>query len=92
MHPILYLLNTLLDLYSFILICWVVLNWLVKLNMVNIYNETISSIMHILNQLTYPPLKIIRRYIPPFNGLDLSIMILLITIHFVKYTVAYYFR
>ncbi|WP_265033525.1 YggT family protein [Wolbachia endosymbiont (group A) of Sicus ferrugineus] len=92
MHPIIYLLNTLLDLYSFILICWVVLNWLVKLNMVNIYNETVNSIMHILNQLTYPPLKIIRRYIPPFNRLDLSIMILLITIHFVKYTVAYYFR
>ncbi|MDR0773314.1 MAG: YggT family protein [Wolbachia pipientis] len=45
--------------------------------------------MHTLNWL---PLKIIRRYIPPFNGLDLSIMILLITIHFVKYTVAYYFR
>ncbi|EAL58255.1 YGGT family protein [Wolbachia endosymbiont of Drosophila ananassae] len=86
-----YLLNTLLDLYSFILICWVVLNWLIKLNMVNIYNEIVSSIMHILNQLTYPPLKIIRRYIPPFNGLDLSIMILLIAIRFVQYTMNYYF-
>ncbi|WP_338406906.1 MULTISPECIES: YggT family protein [unclassified Wolbachia] len=67
------------------------LNWLIKLNMVNIYNEIVSSIMHILNQLTYPPLKIIRRYIPPFNGLDLSIMILLIAIRFVQYTMNYYF-
>ncbi|MDX5527111.1 MAG: YggT family protein [Wolbachia endosymbiont of Andrena nigroaenea] len=92
MHPIIYLLNTLLDLYSFILICWIVLDLLIRLNIVNVYNNTVNRIMRTLNQLTYPPLKIIRRYIPPFNGLDLSIMILLITIHFVKYTVAYYFR
>ncbi|MDX5495143.1 MULTISPECIES: YggT family protein [Rickettsiales] len=92
MHPIIYLLNTLLDLYSFILICWIVLDLLIRLNIVNVYNDTVNRIMRTLNQLTYPPLKIIRRYIPPFNGLDLSIMILLITIHFVKYTVAYYFR
>ncbi|WP_264731300.1 YggT family protein [Wolbachia endosymbiont (group A) of Sphaerophoria taeniata] len=92
MHPTIYLLNTLLDLYSFILICWIVLDLLIRLNIVNVYNDTVNRIMRTLNQLTYPPLKIIRRYIPPFNGLDLSIMILLITIHFVKYTVAYYFR
>ncbi|WP_341808958.1 YggT family protein [Wolbachia endosymbiont (group E) of Neria commutata] len=92
MHPIIYLINTLLDLYSFLLICWIILNWLIKLNMINIYNEIISSIMRTLNQLTHPPLKFIRRYIPTFNGLDLSIMILLITIHFVKYTIIYYFK
>ncbi|WP_395463051.1 YggT family protein [Wolbachia endosymbiont of Cantharis cryptica] len=92
MHPIIYLLNMLLDLYSFILICWIVLNWLVKLNVVNMYNEVVSNIMHTLNRLTHPPLKVIRRYIPPFNGLDLSVMVLLIAIHFVKYTITYYFK
>ncbi|QKX02571.1 YggT family protein [Wolbachia endosymbiont of Dirofilaria (Dirofilaria) immitis] len=91
MHPIIYLLNLLLDLYSVTLICWVILDWLIKLNVVNMYNETISSTMQTLSQLIHPPLKVIRRYIRPFNGLDLSIMILLITIHFVKYTMNYYF-
>ncbi|KLT23042.1 YGGT family protein [Wolbachia endosymbiont of Armadillidium vulgare str. wVulC] len=92
MHPIIYLLNLLLDLYSFILICSVVLDLLIKLNVVNMYNEVVSNIMQTLNRLTYPPLKVIRRYIQPFNGLDLSVMILLIMIHFVKYTVTYYFK
>ncbi|AWW50848.1 YggT family protein [Wolbachia endosymbiont of Folsomia candida] len=92
MHPIIYLINTLLELYSFILIGWIVLNWLVKLNIVNIYNDVINRVMYTLNQLTHPPLKFIRRYIPKFNGLDLSIMILLIAIHFVKYTINYYFK
>ncbi|QOD38068.1 YggT family protein [Candidatus Wolbachia massiliensis] len=91
MHPVIYLINTLLDLYSFILICWVVLDWLIKLNVVNMYNKAISNIIHTLNRLTQPPLKVIRRYIRPFNGLDLSVMILLIVIHFVKYTINYYF-
>ncbi|WP_168455578.1 YggT family protein [Wolbachia endosymbiont of Ctenocephalides felis wCfeJ] len=92
MHPIIYLLSLLLNLYSFVLICWVVLDWLIKLNVVNAYNETVSNIMHTLNRLTYPPLKVIRRYIRPFNGLDLSVMILIIAIHFVKYTITYYFK
>ncbi|QKX03081.1 YggT family protein [Wolbachia endosymbiont of Litomosoides sigmodontis] len=92
MHPIIYLLNMLLDLYSFILICWIILDCLIKLNIVNMYNEVLSNIMHALNLLIHPPLKVIRRYIQPLNGLDLSVMILLIAIHFVKYTITYYFK
>ncbi|WP_088415396.1 YggT family protein [Wolbachia endosymbiont of Wuchereria bancrofti] len=92
MHPIIYLLNMLLDLYSFILICWIILDWLIKLNVVNMYNEVVSNVMHTLNRLTYPPLKVIRKYVRPLNGLDLSIMVLLIAIHFVKYIMTYYFK
>ncbi|MGL9732668.1 MAG: YggT family protein [Wolbachia sp.] len=91
MHPIIYFLNTLFDLYNLILICWIILNWLIKFNVVNMYNEVVSNIMYTLNRLTYPPLKIIRSYIRPFNELDLSVMLLLIAIHFVKYTINYYF-
>ncbi|QKX01500.1 YggT family protein [Wolbachia endosymbiont of Cruorifilaria tuberocauda] len=92
MHPIIYLLNLILDLYSFILICWVILDWLIKINIANMYNEAVSSVMQTLTKLIHPPLKVIRRYIGSVNGLDLSIMILLITIHFVKYTMNYYFK
>nr|WP_223158754.1 YggT family protein [Wolbachia endosymbiont of Pentalonia nigronervosa] len=81
-----------LDLYSLVLICWIILNWMIRFNMLNIYNEFVSSVIRTLNQLTHPPLRIISRYIPPFNGLDLSVMILLIAVHFVKYTIIYYFR
>ncbi|MDM8335693.1 YggT family protein [Wolbachia pipientis] len=91
MHPIIYLLNLLLDLYSFILICWVILDWLIKLNVISMYNEVVSNVMHTLNRLTHLPLKVMRRYIQPFNGLDLSVMVLLIVIHLVKYTINYYF-
>ncbi|MDD9331081.1 MAG: YggT family protein [Wolbachia sp.] len=82
----------LLDLYSLVLICWIVLNWLVKFNVINMYNEIVNSIMYTLNQLTYPPLKFIRRHVQTFNGLYLSVIILLIVIHFVKYTMIYYFN
>ena len=92
MHPIIYLITTSLELYSFILICWIILGWLIKFNVVNIYNEVVSSIIRTLNQLTYPPLRFIRRYIPPFNGMDLSVVILLMATHFIKYTIIYYFK
>ncbi|MDN5248246.1 MAG: YggT family protein [Wolbachia endosymbiont of Tyrophagus putrescentiae] len=92
MHPIIYLISILFDLYSFVLMSWIVLNWLIRLGVLNMYNEVVNRIMHTLNQLTYPPLKFIRKYIPPFNGLDLSVIILLIAMHFIKYTIIYYFQ
>lgn len=92
MHPIIYLISTLLDLYGLVIICSIVLNWLIKFNLVNVYNELVSNIMYTLNQLTYPPLKVIRKRIKPFNGLDLSVIILLIAINFAKYTITYYFK
>ncbi|WFW29922.1 MAG: YggT family protein [Wolbachia endosymbiont of Menacanthus eurysternus] len=93
MHPVIYLFNILFDLYSFVLVSWVILNLLFKFNIVNMYNEIMSNIMYTLNQFVHPPLKIIKRYIKSsFNGIDLSVALLLAAIHFIKYTINYYFR
>jgi YggT family protein len=86
-----YLVVMLLDLYGFILLCWLILNWLIRFNIVNVYNESVMNVVHTLNKLIYVPLRFIRKYVPRLNGLDLSMLILLILIRFIRYVVIYYF-
>ncbi|WP_339045633.1 YggT family protein [Candidatus Mesenet endosymbiont of Agriotes lineatus] len=80
----------LLDTYSFILFSWLILSWLIGFNIVNQYNQVVYSMISTLNKVVSPPLNFIRRYIPSFYGIDIAPFLLLILIHFVKYTIYYY--
>ncbi len=90
MHPIPYLINMLLDIYSFVLILWLVLSWLIGFNVINQCNQLVYNIITILSRFVSPPLNFIRRYIASFYGVDIAPLLLLILIHFVKYTIYYY--
>ena len=70
----------LLDLVWWLIIISVVASWLVAFGVINTRNPTVYRILDVLNRLTDPILKPIRRLIPPMGGLDLSPMIVLLII------------
>ena len=70
------LLLTLIDLYSLIVLVAVVISW-VPLDRRN-------PLVAIVGSLTEPVLAPIRRVLPPMGGLDLSPMVLLIGLQFLK--------
>ncbi len=70
------LIVTLVDVYSFVLLIAVILSWLP----VNRRHPLIA----ILHGVTEPVLAPIRRVLPPMGGLDLSPMVLLIALQFLK--------
>ena len=93
MHPIIYLLDMLLSMYNFSLMLWIILSWLIALNIVNRYNEVVNSIFLLLSRLMSPFLNFIRKLLPftiSYN-FDLSPLVLLIFINFVRYALRYYF-
>ncbi|CEI84818.1 YggT family protein [Ehrlichia minasensis] len=93
MHPLVYLLDTLLSIYNFSLMLWIILSWLIFLNIVNRYNEIVSNVFLLLSKLVSPALGFVRK-IFPFTvscSFDLSPLILLIFINFVRYALRYYF-
>ena len=93
MHPLVYLLDTLLSIYNFSLVLWIILSWLIFLNIVNRYNEIVSNVFLLLSKLTSPALNFVRKIFPftvSYN-FDLSPLILLIFINFVRYALRYYF-
>lgn len=84
-NPILWLVLKILDIYVWVVIAAVVLSWLVAFNVVNLYNNFVRSIAKVLDVLTEPVFRIVRRVLPPIAGLDLSPIVVLFGIWFLQY-------
>jgi YggT family protein len=61
-----------------------VLSWLFAFNIVNVNNPTVRQISYGLQRMTDPLLSPIRRILPSMGGLDLSPIILLILLEFLR--------
>ena len=70
------------------LFVYVVLSWLISFNVINTRNQFVNSVWRVLNQITEPILKPIRRIIPPVGGLDLSPLIVFVIIFFLQNWIA----
>ncbi len=89
MNPIAYLLYTILDIYEWVVILAVIVSWLTAFNVINVHNNIVRSILRILLALTEPVFRQIRRVIPAVGGLDLSPLIVIVLIEFLKYTIVW---
>jgi len=59
-------------------------SWLIAFNVINPYNQFVRTVWQALNALTEPLLRPIRRYMPDLGGIDLSPVVLLLAIFFVR--------
>jgi YggT family protein len=90
MNPFLELFLTVIDIYKFILIVWIVLSWLISFNIVNRYQPFVSRLYQFLEQLTDPVLKYLRKYVPLIGSVDITPVILFIVLNFAKNLLIYY--
>ncbi|HUJ03281.1 MAG TPA: YggT family protein [Rhizomicrobium sp.] len=81
---LLYIFDTVVDLYLFVIILAVVVSWLVAFGVLNTYNQLARSLVNLLDALTEPALRPIRRIVPPIAGLDLSPLILFIALRVIQ--------
>ena len=85
---LLWIFNTVIGLYIFVIIAAVVASWLIAFNVVNTHNDAVRVVLRILNALTEPLFRQVRRVVPPIGGLDLSPLIVWIALvalqHFVN--------
>ncbi len=78
------LLDTVLAIYTFVVVISVVLTWLVQFNVVNTSNQFVYMVGDFLYRITEPLLKRIRSVVPPIGGIDLSPLILLLALFFIR--------
>ena len=90
MRAILEIILMLLDLYWWVVLAMIIMSWLFAFNVINSRNEFVATVWRVLNALTDPVLKPIRRFMPNFGGLDLSPIILFILIYFVQRVIILY--
>jgi YggT family protein len=84
MLAIIWLINNLFNLVWWLILASVVLSWLFAFNIVNVNNPTVRQISYGLSRMTEPLLSPIRRILPSMGGLDLSPIILLIVLEFLR--------
>ena len=84
MNPFLWLVDTLITLYIWILIAAAVLSWLVAFNVVNARNPIVTNIGEFLYRVTEPALRPIRNMLPNLGGIDISPVILIILLLFLR--------
>jgi YggT family protein len=84
MEPVLWLIDTLINLYIWVLIGQVILSWLVAFKVVNTQNPIVNQIGTVLYRLTEPVLGPIRRLLPNLGGLDISPIIAVILLIFIE--------
>ncbi|MDG4855567.1 MULTISPECIES: YggT family protein [unclassified Mesorhizobium] len=73
-----------LDIYWWIIIASAIFSWLYAFNVVNSRNQFVGTVGNMLYRLTEPALRPIRRYMPDLGGIDISPIILLLIIFFIR--------
>ena len=78
------LFNNIVDFFIWAVILSALMSWLVGFQILNINNKLIYIIADFLNRLTEPFLRPIRRILPYLGGIDLSPVILILLLIFLK--------
>ena len=84
MKSIFILLDSIITIYLWIIIINAVLSWLVAFNVLNTQNRFVFSVLEFSYRLTDPPLNYIRRFIPNLGAVDISPVILILILWFIK--------
>lgn len=89
MYAILSTIAMILELYKWVFIIMIIMSWLFSFNVINGSNQFVAMIWRIVETLTEPVLRPIRRILPNMGGLDLSPIVIFIAIFFLQSFIAY---
>jgi YggT family protein len=81
-------LSMLLTLVWWVFLIMIVMSWLISFNVINTRNQFVAGLWRVINQITEPILRPIRRVIPPMGGLDLSPIVVFVIIFFLQSFIA----
>ena len=91
MYAFLHLVDTVITIFIWLLIAQAVLSWLVAFGVVNRYNRAVATIGDFLWRVTEPLLRPIRRVLPDLGGIDISPVILILLLWFLRDLMFEYF-
>jgi YggT family protein len=73
-----------ITLYMWVIIISVILSWLIAFNVINRHNQFVYMIADSMQRLSEPALRPIRRALPDLGGLDISPVVLILILIFLR--------
>ncbi|WP_455479544.1 YggT family protein [Bartonella sp. B23] len=83
-YALLQVIDLIFNIYTDILIASVIFSWLYAFNIINARSRFVILVRSFLYQLTEPILSRIRRILPNFGTIDISPIVVFITIYFIR--------
>ena len=84
MKSILILLDSVVSIYIWILIINAILSWLIAFNILNTSNRPVYSLLDVSYKMTDPLLRPIRNFLPNLGGIDISPVVLILILMFLR--------
>ena len=84
MTALILLIDQFVSLYFWTLLAYVTINWLVVFKIVNPWQPFVRMAIHFLGRIHEPLMRLVRRYLPDLGGIDLSPIVLLLAIQFLR--------
>ena len=84
MVPLIGFLVLVIDLFIWVIIIGAILSWLIAFNVVNTNNRFVQMIADMLWRVTDPALRPIRGFMPNLGGIDISPVILILLLLFIR--------
>ena len=84
MKSVLILFDNIISIYIWILIINAIISWLVAFNILNTGNKFVYSVLEVSYKLTSPALNFIRKYLPNLGSIDISPVILILGLMFLR--------
>jgi YggT family protein len=75
-----FIISSLIQLIIWALVLNAILSWLIAFDVVNMRNRFIYQMTHMLDAVTRPILRPVQKIIPPFGGVDISPIIVVIVL------------
>ena len=84
MKSILILVDSVVTIYIWVLIINALLSWLIAFNVLNTSNRLVYSLLDISYKMTDPLLRPIRNFLPNLGSIDVSPVILILLLMFLR--------
>ena len=84
MKSLFLLIDSVINIYIWLIIINAILSWLVAFNVLNTQNRFVFAVLNATHQLTEPVLNKIRKFIPNLGSIDISPVILILLLFFIR--------
>ena len=84
MKSLLILVDSVVSIYIWILIINAILSWLIAFNILNTSNRLVYSLLDVSYKMTDPLLRPIRNFLPNLGGIDVSPVVLILLLMFIR--------
>ena len=84
MNALIILIDQIVNLYIWTMLAYIVITWLIAFRIINPWQPIVRMAMDFLGRIHEPLMGRVRRFLPNLGGIDLSPIILLLAVQFLR--------